>query len=329
MLELQSLIAAFSTKRILVIGDVMLDTYIWGNVERVSPESPVPVVDVKMKEHRLGGAANVALNVKELGAVPILISVCGDDDAGLQLRHLLSSRGISGAGLIESSGKVTTEKTRVLSRNQQMLRFDTEDPTDLSEDEEARLIDNIHRTLHEQADAVILQDYNKGALTPRVIENVMKLCADHHVPTAVDPKRWNFFAYKGATIFKPNLRELRENMPDDGIASIDEHQLLTKSNELRQRIGNAITLITLSERGIFYHHESEHFIEPAHKVRQVADVSGAGDTVIALAALCHVCGVDARTMCRLANVAAGLVCEKVGVVPITTEALVNEVASSG
>lgn len=320
-MNLKAILDSFSGKRIAVIGDAMLDTYVWGRADRISPESPVPVVEVHTREDRLGGAANVALNVKSLGGEALLFSVCGDDDGAARLSKLLSLQGIGSSGLLRSAERTTTEKTRILSRNQQMLRVDSEDASDMVESDEQRLLDALVTELDRGVDMVIFQDYNKGVLTQRVIEDALAACREWQVPAAADPKRKNFFSYQGITIFKPNLRELRDNLPDKAEKEPTENYLRQKSIELHNRLGNEVTLITLSDRGIFYDNQKEHFIVPAYKARQVADVSGAGDTVISVAALCYAAHVDPREMCELANLAAGLVCEKVGVVPITQEAL--------
>jgi rfaE bifunctional protein kinase chain/domain len=318
----QKLLHSFAGKRVIVIGDVMIDTYVWGDVERISPESPVPIVMARTTEHRLGGAANVGLNIKGLGAQPILISVVGEDDKGRQFVRMLEENGLDGSHIIQSPSRMTTEKTRILSRNQQMLRVDHETTEPIDEAESDAIIARVKAALP-HADVLIFQDYDKGVLTEKVISEVLALCHQRQVPTAVDPKRRNFFAYRGATLFKPNLRELNEAMSARLDGDLQETQLASQASELEERLGNRVTLITLASQGIFYHDDERHFLSPAFKARSVSDVSGAGDTVISIAALCLATDVAPEDMCRLANMAAGFVCEQPGVVPITTNELLQ------
>jgi rfaE bifunctional protein kinase chain/domain len=319
-MSLSRVIDSFSGKRILILGDVMLDTYVWGSVDRISPESPVPVVEAKRTEHRLGGAANVALNVKALGAVPVLLSVIGDDDTAARYLELLDAHGIDTSGMVRSATRKTTEKTRILSRNQQMLRVDYEFTDPLQDTEAEALLAKVAEALP-HVDALIFQDYNKGVLTRNVIERVLQAARDAGVPTVVDPKRQNFFAYEKCTLFKPNWRELSDALHISFEDHPSESEVLAHAVEIRNHLKSAITLITLSDRGIFYLDGDTHFFSPAFKPKQVADVSGAGDTVIAVAGLCIASAVPAQTMCTLANTAAGLVCEQVGVVPVELGAL--------
>lgn len=310
----------FAGKRALILGDVMLDTYIWGNVERISPESPVPVVEAKKVEHRLGGAANVALNVKGLGGKPHLFSVIGDDDEAHRFTTLLEEHGIDSRSIIRSTSRITTEKTRVLSRNQQMLRIDHETTESINSKDAKQLIAGVQEAMRD-ADVIIFQDYDKGTLTKQVIKTILDAARKAGTPTVVDPKRRNFFTYLGCTLFKPNWRELADALAvqhDHGptLEEIHAHAL-----EISKHLENTITLITLSDKGIFYLDKKQHFLSPAYKPRQVADVSGAGDTVIAVAGLCLAAGLDARDMCTVANTSAGLVCERVGVVPIQLDEL--------
>lgn len=318
-MSFNQLIDSFSDKRVLIIGDVMLDTYIWGDVERVSPESPVPVVEANRKEHRLGGAANVALNVKELGAKPVLVSVVGNDDKGKQLVDLLEKNGLNSSEIIKAS-RVTTEKTRVLSRNQQMLRVDyeTTEPIDDATGQEVSSRMMVHM---EEADVVIFQDYDKGILLKNGIKAMLSSARAAGVPTVVDPKRKNFFNYTGCTLFKPNWRELSDALTVSSEEEPTEAQIHAHAIEISKHLENKITLITLSDKGIFYLDAQKHFLSPAYKPRQIADVSGAGDTVIAVAGLCLATQADPEAMCTIANTAAGLVCEKVGVVPVDASAL--------
>lgn len=301
----------------------MLDVYLRGSVNRISPEAPVPVVTVEERDVRLGGAANVALNLKSLGATPILCSVIGNDDAGKSIKQILNKNKISGVGILTSSSRITSVKTRVLSRNHQMLRYDSEITSDLSIHDELLLIKKINELIaSEKPAALIFEDYNKGVLTEKLISTVIAVCKKKKILTAVDPKKRNFFSYKNIDLFKPNLREIREALNQD-IHEVNKPTLVSISNDLMKRLSNQITLITLSEHGIFYHSKKESGILSAHK-RDISDVSGAGDTVIAMVTLCLASGMSLPEAASLANIAGGLVCEHPGVVPVTIDMLQKE-----
>ncbi|HXO75893.1 MAG TPA: PfkB family carbohydrate kinase, partial [Puia sp.] len=213
MTDFKQLFTAFEDIRAGVIGDMMLDTYLWGHVERISPEAPVPVVTLDKRENRIGGAGNVALNLASLGARVTAFSVIGNDADGRELEKMLESRGISTEYLTRSKTRITTNKARVMGRNQQMLRLDSETTTDLSNVEEDEVLGQLRAYLEkEKPQVIIFEDYNKGVLTQRVIREAVALCHRHGVITAVDPKRKNFFSYTGVTIFKPNLKEVREGL---------------------------------------------------------------------------------------------------------------------
>jgi D-glycero-beta-D-manno-heptose-7-phosphate kinase len=313
----------FSDLKAGVIGDVMLDTYWWGNVDRISPEAPVPVVSLKKKEHRLGGAANVALNVRALGAKAAIFSIIGSDDDGVVLERLFREEGISTDYLLKSSKRITTNKSRIISRNQQMLRLDAEITRELEPADEERLIASVAKFIEtEKPQVMIFEDYNKGVLTPGVISSVIELCNQKNIPTTVDPKRKNFFAFREASIFKPNLKEVKEafNLIDD---PIDKPVLESIHKKLKSELSHSISLITLSERGIFYEDGSTSEIIPAH-VRNIADVSGAGDTVIAVASLVYAATKNTELMAEIANLAGGIVCEEVGTVAIDKSKLLKE-----
>jgi len=313
----------FGNTRVAVIGDVMLDTYWWGKVDRISPEAPVPVVAVSKKEQRIGGAANVALNLRSLGARVSMLSVTGKDEDGKLLKTLLDEQGIDTRYLVASSERITTNKIRIISRNQHMMRLDAEQTSDLGKVDEEELLAAVEKYLHEEQPAVvILEDYNKGVFTPTSIEKIIALCKSRDIIVTVDPKRNNFFAYKGVDIFKPNLKEAKEGLHvlagDVDLPSMKYlHQLL--SAELEHKI----SLITLSEKGIFYQQDETARLIPTH-VRNIADVSGAGDTVIAVASLVYAATGDADLAAEMANVAGGLVCEEVGTVAIDKQKLLDE-----
>jgi rfaE bifunctional protein kinase chain/domain len=319
----QDLFDQFSTKRVLVIGDVMVDAYLMGKVNRMSPEAPVPVVDLFEKDERIGGAGNVALNLAALGASPIICSVIGADSEGERLIQLFKDSNISTDGMYASSNRRTTVKTRVLSNNQQLLRIDSEDTTLINSSEETQLLSQITSVLESGIDGIIFEDYNKGVLTPSLISAVLALAKAHQIPTTVDPKKDHFFEYKGCSLFKPNLKELKEGLQVDFDFSSNKEAFLSAVSDLQSRLGNSISFITLSEHGVFIQEEEPIFIS-AH-LRNIADVSGAGDTVIAVATLCLISGADVQTIAAISNIAGGLVCEQPGVVSIEKERLLNEV----
>lgn len=324
-MKIQEILQKFKGKRILVVGDVMIDAYMLGKVHRVSPEAPVPIVSLSKQEQRLGGAANVALNLQSLGAVPVLCSVLGNDYEGRQLKQLVLQANMPDEGFVQSDARVTTIKTRVIGNNQHLLRIDAEDTHPLIEKEEDELIQRVESLMTRgNVDAVILEDYNKGVLTPRVIDAIITFATSHGIPTTVDPKKDNFLAYRGVTLFKPNFKELKEGL---GI-SIDhpnskdfEHAVQL----LESKLNNQISFVTLSEHGVFIKNDSTQHWIPAH-IRNIADVSGAGDTVISVATLCLVAGCSLETIASLSNLAGGLVCEKSGVVSIEPQQLLEECA---
>ena len=309
--------------RVGVIGDVMLDTYWWGHVERISPEAPVPVVSVDRRELRIGGAGNVALNLAALGAVTSIFSVIGEDETGKSLDALMSSRGIDTSYLICSHTRQTTDKIRVISRNQQMMRLDAETTADLLPAAEEALIARVQAYIEsEHPSVIIFEDYNKGVLTGRVIQTIISICRDNNIITAVDPKRKNFFAYRGVTLFKPNLKEVKEGL-NLLVEVIDPASLENIHHLLHDQLQHEISFITLSERGVFFQSGEMGAIIPSH-LRNIADVSGAGDTVIAVAALVYAATRDVRLMAEVANIAGGLVCEEVGTAAISREKLLQE-----
>lgn len=322
-MQLAELFEAFNGKRVLVIGDVMTDAYIKGQVTRMSPEAPVPVVDLQEQEQRIGGAGNVALNLIALGAKAILASVIGQDNAGKELEQMLQNAGIQTSALVVSSQRKTTIKTRVLSNGKQMLRIDSEDQHDLQPNEEALLKENISALLAEGIDGVLLEDYNKGVLTTALIQWIISEANARNIPIAVDPKKKNFFAYVGCTLFKPNLKELKEGLHIDFNFQQDPVALHTAITQLQHQINSRYTLVTLSEHGVQLFDGQKYQHHPAHR-RNIADVSGAGDTVIATTTLCLICGASPEQMTALANLAGGLVCEHPGVVSIDKEKFLQE-----
>ena len=306
-----------------VIGDVMLDTYMWGRVERISPEAPVPVVSLDKKEYRIGGAGNVALNCAQLGAQVSVLSVTGNDTESLLLEELLESNNIDTSCMVRSTERITTSKTRVISRNQQMMRLDSEITKELKESEEKELLGRLQNYIAKaDPDVIIFEDYNKGVLSEKVIHSAISLCKEAGVITAVDPKRKNFFSYAHVDIFKPNLKEVKEGL-NLLFEDPSPHILSTIHMELRNILEHNISFITLSEKGVFYQQDATAAIIPSH-LRNIADVSGAGDTVIAVAALVFAVTGNVHLMAEVANIAGGLVCEEVGTVAVDKEKLLNE-----
>ena len=312
----------------LVVGDVMVDAYLWGRVDRISPEAPVPVVRIAERSTRLGGAANVALNIRALGATPVVLSVTGADDDGARLLQLFKQLGLPTEGLITSTRRHTTVKTRVISGHQHIVRVDDETDAELDDIDAAALTERASQLFEQRKpDVVILEDYDKGVLTDRTITALIALARQYKVPVAVDPKKRNFFAYTNVDLFKPNLKELREGLKTE-IDTADPGNVRAAVIELEARLHNGASLITLSEHGIYAHAGTEEHLLPAH-TREIADVSGAGDTVIAVAALCLAQRSGLRELAALSNLAGGLVCEHVGVAPIERAELLAETRRLG
>jgi rfaE bifunctional protein kinase chain/domain len=321
--DFDKLFAGFSNIKAGVIGDVMLDVYWWGHVERISPEAPVPVVALDKKENRIGGAGNVALNLAALGAEVSVITVMGADDNGAVLTDLFNQHRIKTGWLLLQPSRITTTKTRIISRNQQMMRLDAEITKELSIDDENALLEKVRQYIvTEKPQVIIFEDYNKGILTERVIKEVTALCKQHNIITTVDPKRKNFFSYAGVDIFKPNLKEVKDGLN----LLVDEVNLPTLSDihqQLQKKLNHSISFITLSEKGVFYQDHSTSRIIPSH-LRNIADVSGAGDTVIAVASLIYAATRRIDLMAEVANIAGGLVCEEVGTVAVNKDSLLQE-----
>jgi len=321
--NIESLIEAFSKLNALVIGDVMLDAYLWGKVDRISPEAPVPIVAIDKKENRLGGAANVALNIQSLGATPLLCSVIGSGAYSRTFIELMQQQGLNTEGIYLSSSRNTTMKTRVIGNNHQMLRIDEETNSDLALSDYNQLFDRIANFIKsKKIDLIIFEDYDKGVISKSLIEEIVKLAKKNKIPVAADPKKKNFNYYKGVTLLKPNLKELREGMKIDM-----EKEDITEIREAVEKLSKAnsidTVLVTLSEKGAYVYNKKEEQHVPAH-FRNISDVSGAGDTVISVASLCMAMKISPATMAALSNLAGGIVCEKVGVVPIEKDQLISE-----
>lgn len=313
------LFSEFNAKKVLIVGDSMIDAYMWGQINRMSPEAPVPVVEVSKHENRLGGAANVALNLKALGATPILCSVVGDNFRGELFNKLMHEAALSTTGIMVEKDRKTTTKTRVIAANKHQLRIDEEDTHPITIEAELLL---LVEELTQDIDVIILQDYNKGVLTPKVIEGVLAIANSKGIPTIVDPKKKNFSSYKNCTIFKPNLSEIKAGMQVDFDAD-NEAAIEQASNNLRELLQAQGVLLTLSERGICINTANTFKHTPAFAC-DIVDVSGAGDTVISVAALCLACRTDYVDLSVLSTLAGGIVCESVGVVPINKQQLLEQ-----
>lgn len=322
-IDLNSLFQKFNDLNVLIIGDVMVDAYYWGKVDRISPEAPVPIVAVDYSEKRLGGAANVALNIQALGANAILCAPIGDDSSGNDFIELLKTHQLTNEGILSLSNRVTTEKTRIIGNNYQMLRIDRETTNSINDDDEIAFFNRIKSIVDgSKIDVIIFEDYDKGAISERLIGKVVQLATEKNIPTTVDPKKRNFTFYKNVTLFKPNLKELKEGLKIE-FDKKNKLELEQAIDKLEAVLNNKQTLITLSELGVFIKNESEKHHIPAHH-RSIADVSGAGDTVISVASLCLALEMPPQVIAELSNLAGGLVCEKVGVVSIIKEQLLKE-----
>ncbi len=323
-MKYNTLFEQFKNKKILVIGDVMLDSYVLGKVNRISPEAPVPIISLKKKENRLGGAGNVALNLKYLGAQPIIASVIGKDIEGQTLIDLFDKRGISTVGIVLSSKRKTTVKTRVISSKQQLLRIDSEDTHPLNYTHEMELLSKIESILKEPIDAIILEDYDKGVLGTKSIQKIISMAQNMGIPITADPKKNHFQDFHGLTLFKPNLKELKEGLNTEFSFLTEPKKFEQAVANLRKNVPHQISLITLSEHGIYICDDSKSVHFGAHK-REITDVSGAGDTVIAVATLCLISGGSISEIAQISNIAGGMVCEKPGVVSVHIDELKIEV----
>lgn len=319
--SLEDIFEAFNGLTVLIIGDVMIDSYLWGKSTRISPEAPVPIVNVVKREKRLGGAANVALNIQALGATPLLCSVIGDDPDGGDFLRLLEEKGLSTEGIVQSPERVTTIKHRIIAGAQQLLRVDAEIETNLA-DYDNRHLEERYLKLLDRADVVILEDYDKGVFSEANIRRFIQLANERNIPTVIDPKKKNFLSYVGCTLFKPNLKELKEGLKVE-FADENLHAFEDAVAKLQQQLQTDQVLVTLSERGVFVANKAEKTYIEAHR-RSISDVSGAGDTVISIAALCMALRTTVPFLAGLSNLGGGLVCEQVGVVPINKQRLLDE-----
>ncbi|MBN1426462.1 D-glycero-beta-D-manno-heptose-7-phosphate kinase [Candidatus Fermentibacteria bacterium] len=307
--------------RVLVTGDYMLDKYVWGTVHRVSPEAPVPILVVDREEFRPGGAGNVAANVSAMGGTAMSLGLRGDDPEGATLREVLLARGIKADGLIVGEGRDTTVKCRIVAHSQQLVRMDRESTSAASTRDQERLLETARARMGE-ADALIMEDYNKGVLTPRVIETLIQWSHERGIPVAVDPKLENFHSYRHVTLLKPNQSEVERFL---GIAIRDENQLVAAGTTLRRRMHADLLLITRGERGMTLFGPGRAIRHIPSKAREVYDVSGAGDTAVAVMALALACGAHPWEAAYMANAAAGICVSKIGTQPVSVAELEHDV----
>lgn len=315
--RLETLFGKLSGKRIAVVGDLMLDRYFWGSVARISPEAPVPVVEVDSESTRLGGAANVANNISSLGGTPLLIGVVGQDDSGRALKTIVADNGFPGEGILVDPSRPTTVKTRVIAHHQHVVRVDRETKDDIPAETLTRLLDVVKRSAS-SLDAIIIQDYNKGVVTKDLIHDLVDFARHQNIIITVDPKFNNFFEYKNVTVFKPNRKETEEAL---GVRLGDQASIDRAGRALIERLNAEHVLLTLGERGMSLFDSGGAVTHVPTAARKVADVSGAGDTVISTLTMALAAGATIKEAALLANVAGGIVCGEVGIVPITVDAL--------
>ena len=304
--------SSFSQQSILVIGDVMLDKFMWGNASRISPEAPVPIISVNKISHSPGGAANVALNLSKLSANVQILGIVGDDNEGAILEDTLLKNSVKTQFMKEAKISTTT-KTRIIAHGQQVVRTDYEDIRDVNSDQ-IKIIKDILDKIISEIDAIIIQDYNKGLLVKDSIKTILEISSEKNIPVYVDPKKDNFFAYNKIRLFKPNLFEFESaiNFKEQDKSFED------LGKDLRKKINAEILMVTRSEEGVTLFTDKNVQIIST-KARKVHDVSGAGDTAVSAFVLADLCGANIEESAMISNYAAGRVCEEVGVVPISLE----------
>ncbi|RKY80264.1 D-glycero-beta-D-manno-heptose-7-phosphate kinase [candidate division KSB1 bacterium] len=318
--RLDEIFNGFGSKKIAVIGDLMLDRYIWGSVSRISPEAPVPVVEVDRETYMFGGAANVNFNVMSLGAGVIPVGLIGNDQFGDVLESLFKEKGFPLKGIIRDDKRTTTVKTRIIAHNQHVVRIDREERNPVTESIKGKILDYFESII-DSIDGIIFEDYNKGLLAPDLVKSIISMAKEKGVMTFVDPKYENFFEYRGVTLFKPNKKEAADKL---GFKLDSDDNLERGGDLLLDKIKCDALLITLSEKGMaLFEKGRERIIVPTKAVK-VHDVSGAGDTVIATMAVAMCSGADLHEAATIANHAAGIVCGEVGIVPVEKTRLYNE-----
>jgi D-beta-D-heptose 7-phosphate kinase/D-beta-D-heptose 1-phosphate adenosyltransferase len=321
--RLDQLFHEFNKRKIVLIGDLMLDRYLWGLVSRISPEAPVPIVNIESESFRFGGAANVSHNVMSLGATAIPVGVIGSDGSGETLKRLFEEKGFPVEGLVADPERPTTVKTRIIAHNQQVVRTDREVTKGISRKIQRRMLDFLESTIR-KTDGIILEDYNKGLLVPHFIEDVIRLARSNRKMIFVDPKFDHFFDYTHVTLFKPNRNETADRL---GIR-LDSDAALEKTGfKLLEKLECKVLLVTLGEAGMALFEPGKAMIRIPTRAVKVHDVSGAGDTVIATMAVAMTSGANSLEAATLANHAAGIVCGEVGIVPIEREKLFKTISA--
>ena len=312
------ILSAAKNKVIAVIGDVMLDRYFWGSVTRISPEAPVPVIDVEDESLHLGGAANVAQNLKSLGLEPLLCGVLGNDNSGKNFIEIAKQRGINPDGLFIDDERPTTVKTRIIGNNQQIARIDREVRHDISQEGLAHIINLLSKI--DDLSGIIIEDYNKGTVTEKLIDSVISYAVSRNIPVYVDPKKANFFSFKGVTVFKPNRKEAQQAL---NLPLIKDEDVVNAGKKLLNLLECENVLITLGAQGMMLFEKNGKISSVMTNARHVADVSGAGDTAIATLAASISGGASIGEASVMANFASGIVCEKPGIVSIEVDELID------
>ena len=319
-----SILKNFGDHHVMIIGDVMLDRYLYGTVTRISPEAPVPVLDFERTDHRLGGAANVALNILAMRSKVSLIGLIGKDEEGEIFRRLLREANISDEWLVSEDTRKTTLKTRVMARGQHLLRVDREDRSMISRELENEILDIIRQSIRtNRPDGIILQDYNKGLLSCRIIEEAIESARSVHIPVFVDPKSEHIVSYSGCTVFKPNLQEATQILGHP--VAINNRDLEMAASGLRNLLDHELTLITLSDKGLYLKRKGNEGIYVPSIPQEIADVCGAGDTVISALTLCYLSGGNDENIANLSNIAGHIACRYSGVSPVSIEQLNSEI----
>ncbi|MCX7984127.1 MAG: D-glycero-beta-D-manno-heptose-7-phosphate kinase [Bacteroidetes bacterium] len=315
--RIDEIFSGFKNKRIAVIGDLMIDRYFWGTVTRISPEAPVPVVEVTEEANRLGGAANVANNIASLGGVPIMVGVVGKDEGATVLRRLVEEAGFPTTGIVVDDSRPTTIKSRVIAHDHHVVRIDHEVKADIRQEIQEKILSTIEKMLSE-LDGIILEDYNKGVLTKDLVRAIIHKARGAQKIITVDPKFNNFFEYKHVTVFKPNKKEAEEAL---GIRLHSLDDVKVAAAEIQRRLEAENVLVTLGEKGMLLYEKNGTSAHVETTARKVADVSGAGDTVISTLTMALVAGATVREAATLANIAGGIVCGEVGIVPVNVSEL--------
>jgi len=314
----------FNGRKILIVGDVMLDRYLYGRVNRISPEAPVPVLDYEKTDHRLGGAANVALNILSMGGEVLLVGMVGNDEEGEIFRSLLRESSITDEGVVSVDDRCTTLKTRVMARSHHLLRVDREDKSPLNKTMEQLLLKKVFEVIDNHSpEGVILQDYNKGVLTSEIIRKTLKKARSQNIPVFVDPKIDHISEYGGCTVFKPNLHEAEKILGNKIV--LDDEGLSHAADSLQDILDHSITLITLSDKGLYIKEKNQKGVWIPSVPQEVADVCGAGDSVISAVSLSYLTGVNTEVIAKIANIAGHVACRYPGVVPVRLDQLKSEI----